>query len=88
MGNDGRTYQNVASACAAIRTGSLVSHHNHIMPRTEMSGKDATSAANPGLRLAISEIKAIRIPEMTRLDNCVDYRLGLLLMCCASETIF
>lgn len=61
------TYQKVASAWSARRTGSLVSRHSYIMPRIETSGSEATSAPKPGLRRAISDTAATITPESTAL---------------------
>ena len=63
IGKDGRTYQKVASKWLAIRDVSPVSRQSHITPRIDTSGNEATSAATPGLRRAISEIAAIRRPD-------------------------
>jgi hypothetical protein len=63
IGSDGSTFQKVAPACAAIRCGSWVSRHNHIMPSTDTSGSEAISAPKPGDRLATSEIAAMITPE-------------------------
>lgn len=48
IGSEGNTYQKVASACAAMFAASGRSCHNQIIPSTDTSGSDATSAPSPG----------------------------------------
>ncbi len=67
MGSEGITYQNVATICEAIRSLSPVSRHNQITAMIEMSGSDATSAPKAGLRLAISDTAAARMPDSAAL---------------------
>lgn len=67
IGSEGSTYQNVASAWLASRSGSAVSRHSHIMPRIEIRGSEATSAPTPGLRRAISDTAATIRPESAAL---------------------
>ena len=58
IGSDGNTYQNVALAWSAMLATSGLSRHSQIMPSTDTSGSEATSAPNPALRLAISDTAA------------------------------
>src|SRR5579863_3010890 len=67
IGSDGRTYQKVASNNEAIRIVSAVSRHNQITAIIEISGSDATTAPNAGLRFAISDTMAIINPESAAL---------------------
>jgi len=67
IGNDGRTYQKVASICEATRVPSPVSRHNHMIAIIEISGSDATKAPNAGLRLATSDTMAAINPESAAL---------------------
>lgn len=48
IGSEGRTYQKVASAWAAMLAVSGLSCHSQIMPSTETSGSDAISAPAAG----------------------------------------
>ena len=48
IGSDGSTYQKVALAWAAIFSASGLSRHSQIMPSTDTSGSEATSAPKPG----------------------------------------
>jgi hypothetical protein len=68
MGRDGSTNQNVDCACAAIRSLSPVSRHNHMIARTETRGSDAMSPPMAGLRLAVSETTRTRMPESAALN--------------------
>lgn len=67
IGSDGKTYQKVAWACAAILAGSGRSRQSQIMPITEMSGREAISAPKPGKRFATVEIRAMIRPESAAL---------------------
>jgi hypothetical protein len=46
---------------------SGLSRQSQIIPNTEISGSDAISALNPGLRLATSETMAMINPEIAAL---------------------
>ena len=67
IGREGRTYQKVAPACAASRSGFRVSRQSQIIPRIEISGREAIRAPNPGDRLATSETAAMITPESAAL---------------------
>ena len=63
IGKDGRTNQNVASTWDAMLSMSGLSRHSQTIPRTEIKGREATNAPNPGLRFAISETAAMMMPD-------------------------
>lgn len=63
MGRLGSTYHKVASAWSASKRESEVSRHSQIMPRIEMSGNDATSAARAGAFLPKAAMVAIISPD-------------------------
>jgi len=56
IGNDGSTYQKVASACTAMLAASGFSRQSQIMPSTEIRGSEAISA--PPVRVALGLVKA------------------------------
>ncbi len=64
IGNEGRTNQKVLSECAAIRSVSFVSTHNHIIAITDIIGSDAISAPKAGLRFVTSDISATIAPDI------------------------
>lgn len=67
IGSDGITNQKVAIACTDRRSGSCVSRHSQIIPKTEISGSDAISPPRPGNFLATSDTVATIMPEITAL---------------------
>ncbi len=67
IGSVGKTNQKVASAWSAMLLAFLFSIHIQIIAKIEISGTEAMRAPNPGYFLAISEIKAIKTPEITAL---------------------
>ena len=64
MGRDGRTYQKVPSACAAIFSTSTFSPYIQIIPKTETSGREAMRLASRGNFLESSDMRTI-IPAET-----------------------
>jgi hypothetical protein len=50
-----------------MRSLSPVSRHNQITARMETIGNEAISAPNAGLRFAVSETAATRMPEIAAL---------------------
>src|SRR5690242_12946725 len=67
IGMDGKTYKNVASACAAILSVSDVSRHSHMKARIEISGSDAISPPMLGFRRLTSETIIIMMPDRAAL---------------------
>ena len=63
--NDGSTSQNMLFDNWTTWAESWVSIYNHIIAITETSGIEASIAPKNVLRLATSEIKAIKIAEIT-----------------------
>ena len=69
IGRLGSTYQKVASAWTAMFSASGLACHSKIIPSTETSGSEATSAAVGGRRRPISEMAAIIAPGEQRLGD-------------------
>ena len=63
--NDGSTNQNMLFDNCTTWPESWVSTYNQIIAITETSGMEASIAPKNVLRLATSEIKAIKIAEIT-----------------------
>ena len=63
--NDGITSQNILLDNCTTCAESWVSIYNQIIAITETSGMEASIAPKNVLRLATSEIKAIKIAEIT-----------------------
>src|SRR6185312_10453154 len=74
IGSEGSTYQKVAPAWLAIRSGSWVSRHSHIIPITETSGREAISAPPAGDRGLEDQVEHGRSFTPTR--AAVTSRLG------------
>ena len=63
IGKDGMTNQNVAIEWCEMRSASPVSNHIHIIPRTEINGKEAIRPPKPGYFLETSDTIAIIKPD-------------------------
>jgi hypothetical protein len=67
MGKLGKTYQNVDSACTAIRSTSAVSRQSQMMASTDIKGSDAIRPPIPGLRCATSDTIMTKTPDRAAL---------------------
>jgi hypothetical protein len=50
IGSEGSTNENMPVTCAIIRSGSCVSRHSHIIPKTDTSGSDQAAQAGIAFR--------------------------------------
>ncbi len=67
IGMDGKMYQNVASAWAAIFSVSDVSRQSHMKARIEISGSDPIKPPMLGFRRLTSETIIMMTPERAAL---------------------